>query len=135
MKKFSKIDDEAEINMTPMLDIVFIMLIFFIVTATFVKESGLDINKPDSNQPPPENEEQKNILIQIDNNNIIRVDFRRVDIRAVRANIERLHAEHPDGIVVIQPSPDSYAGIIVDIYDQALLAGVRGVSIAEPARQ
>ncbi len=131
MRKFRKADDEAEIDMTPMLDIVFIMLIFFIVTASFVKEKGLDVNKPDNQPPPPEQEEQKNILIRIDNNNGIWVDFRRVDIRSVRANIERLHAENPDGIVVIQAAPNSHAGLIVEIYDQALLANVSTVSIAE----
>ena len=132
MRKFAKADDEAEINMTPMLDIVFIMLIFFIVTASFVTESGLDVNAPDPNQPPPpEQEDKKNILVQVSNNNTIRIDFRRVDIRQVRANIQRLHAESPEGIVVIQASPDSEAGVLVQIYDQALLAGVLNVSIAE----
>lgn len=131
MRKFSKADGEAEINMTPMLDIVFIMLIFFIVTASFVTESGLDVNAPDPNQPPPpEDQEKKNILIQIDNKNQIRIDFRRIDIRQVRANIERLHAESPNGIVVIQASPSANTGLIVEIYDQANLAGVSKISIA-----
>ena len=132
MRKFAKEQEEAEVNMTPMLDIVFIMLIFFIVTATFSKESGLDVNKPDSNQPPPpENEEKKNILIQIDNSNVIRIDMRRVDIRSVRANIEQLHAANPEGIVVIQAGPRPHAGLTVEVYDQALQAGVKSVSIAE----
>ena len=131
MRKFKKQDDEAEINMTPMLDIVFIMLIFFIVTASFVKEHGLDVNKPDNDNPPPPDPDKKNIIIKIDNNNNIFVDFRRVDIRSVRANIERLHAENPEGMVVIQALPDSHAGLIVEIYDQALLSGVKSVSIAE----
>lgn len=131
MRKFKKQDDEAEINMTPMLDIVFIMLIFFIVTASFVKEHGLDVNKPDNDNPPPPDPDKKNIIIKIDNNNQIFVDFRRVDIRSVRANIERLHAENPEGMVVIQALPDSHAGLIVEIYDQALLSGVKSVSIAE----
>ena len=131
MRKFKKQDDEAEINMTPMLDIVFIMLIFFIVTASFVKEHGLDVNKPDNDNPPPPDPDKKNIIIKIDNNNQIFIDFRRVDIRSVRANIERLHAENPEGMVVIQALPDSHAGLIVEIYDQALLSGVKSVSIAE----
>jgi biopolymer transport protein ExbD len=131
MRKFKKQDDEAEINMTPMLDIVFIMLIFFIVTASFVKESGLDVNKPDNDNTPPPDSDKKNIIIKIDNNNNIFVDFRRVDIRSVRANIERMYAENPEAIVVIQALPDSHAGLIVEIYDQALLSGVHSVSIAE----
>ena len=132
MRKFSKQSDEAEINMTPMLDIVFIMLIFFIVTSTFITESGMDVNQPDKNEtPPPPDEEDKNILIQVTNTNAIFVDWRRVDIRSVRANIERLHAENPDGVVVIQASPDAYMGLVVQIYDQALVAGVDNVSILE----
>jgi len=134
MRKFSKPQDEAEINLTPMLDIVFIMLIFFIVTATFIKEAGLDINKPDSNEnPPPPDEENKNILIQVDSNNRVFINLRRVDILQVRANIERLHAEHPDGVVVIQPDKDSQTGLIVEIYDQALLVDINiSIAIAEP---
>jgi len=121
MRKFSKGQDEAEINLTPMLDIVFIMLIFFIVTATFIRETGLDINQPDNNQPPPpEEEEKKNILIQIDGNNRIYVNLRRINEAAVRANIERLYAENPDATVVIQPSVDSATGLVIQIYDEAL---------------
>ena len=134
MRKFSREQEEAEINLTPMLDIVFIMLIFFIVTATFIKESGLDINKPDDNEnPPPPEDEKKNILIQIDSNNRIFINLRRVDIAQVRANIERLHAENPDGIVVIQPDSDSHTGLIVRIYDAALEADENiQIAIAEP---
>jgi len=132
MRKFAKEQEEAEINMTPMLDIVFIMLIFFIVTATFAKESGLDVNKPDNNEtPPPDDPDKKNILVQIDNTNVIRIDMRRVDIRSVRANIEQLHAANPEGIVVIQAGPRSDTGLTVEVYDQALQAGVSSVSIAE----
>lgn len=134
MRKFSKPDEEAEINLTPMLDIVFIMLIFFIVTATFIRESGLDINQPDNNQnPPPPEEEKKNILIQVDSANRVFINLRRVDIRQVRANIERLHAENPEGVVVIQPDVDSETGLIVQIYDAALLADPNiSIAIAEP---
>ena len=90
MRKFASKQEEAEINLTPLLDIVFIMLIFFIVTATFIKESGLDINKPDDNQtPPPPEEDKKNILIQIDSNNRIFINLRRVDIAQITANIAR----------------------------------------------
>ncbi len=131
MRKFSKVEEEAEINMTPMLDIVFIMLIFFIVTASFVRESGLDVNKP-----PPDQQEQKkdkkNILIQIDANDRVFVNLRPVDIASVRANVERLHAENPEAIVVIQPAHDAHAEMVVRAYDQARQAGVDKVSIAAP---
>ncbi|GEQ97177.1 biopolymer transporter ExbD [Iodidimonas gelatinilytica] len=131
MRKFSKAEEEAEINMTPMLDIVFIMLIFFIVTASFVKESGLDVNKPPPNEQQKKDDDKKNILIQVDSSNRIFVNLRPVDIASVRANVERLHAENPEGVVVIQPAEDAFAGIVVEIYDQARQAGVYNVSIAE----
>ncbi|MFQ5347038.1 MAG: ExbD/TolR family protein [Rhodothalassiaceae bacterium] len=130
MRKFSKVEEEAEINMTPMLDIVFIMLIFFIVTASFVRESGLDVNKPPPTPDQPKKNE-KNILIQIDANNRVFVNLRPVDIASVRANVERLHAENPKAVVVIQPAHDAHAEMVVRAYDQAREAGVYNVSIAE----
>ena len=121
MRKFTPPPQEAEIDLTPMLDITFIMLIFFIVTSTFIKEAGLDVNKPDSNQPPPPDEQKKkNILVQIDNNNRIFINLSRVDIAAIEARIARLHAENPEGVVVIQPARNAETGILVRIYDQAL---------------
>jgi biopolymer transport protein ExbD len=92
--------EESEVNLTPMLDVVFIMLIFFIVTASFVKESGIEVNRPDA--ATAERKERGNILVAISQNNQIWVDKRQVDPRALRANIERLHAENPQGAVVIQ---------------------------------
>lgn len=132
MRKFAKPEEEAEINMTPMLDIVFIMLIFFIVTASFVKEQGLDIQQPPDAPPPPPQEDKQNIVIRVDNNNQVWIwnDRRRVDIRQVRPNIERLHAKFPEGVVVIQAAPDAKTGIIVQIYDQALVVDDKmGVSV------
>ena len=93
-------EEEAEINLTPMLDVVFIMLIFFIVTASFVKASGLDVNRPDA--PTAVKKENANILVAIGANNEIWINRRRIDPRAVRANIERMHAENPEGAVIIQ---------------------------------
>ena len=126
MREHAQENDEEEINMTPMLDIVFIMLIFFIVTASFVQENGLEVNQPDSSQTPPDDQDdtKKNVMISVDNSNRIRVNFRLVDIRRVRANIERLYAENPDGSVVIQAYANAYTGLIVDIYDQALSARI-----------
>jgi len=122
--------DEAEVDMTPMLDIVFIMLIFFIVTATFVKESGLDVTRPDSDEPPPQTE-TVTILISITDEGGIWMEGREVDIRAVRANVERLIAENPDSNVVVQADPRSESNLLVGVMDQARLAGAAGVSIAE----
>ena len=120
--------EESEVNLTPMLDVVFIMLIFFIVTASFVKESGIDVNRPDA--ATAERKEQGNILVAISQNNQIWVDRRQVDPRALRANIERLHAENPQGAVVIQADKDSRNGLLVQVMDAARLAGVFNVSIA-----
>ena len=124
-------EEENEINLTPMLDVVFIMLIFFIVTASFIKESGLDVNRPDA--PMTESKpEDANILVLINSNDEIWIDRRLIDPRAVRANIERLHAENPDGSVVIQANNKSTNKILVQVMDSARLAGVYSISIAEP---
>jgi len=127
-RKRTKEADESEINLTPMLDVVFIMLIFFIVTASFVKESGIDISRP--NAATAEVKEKGNILIAISETGEIWIDKRRVDVRAVRANIERLHAENPQGSVVIQADTDSKNGLLVQVMDAARQAGVFNVSIA-----
>lgn len=121
-------EEEAAIDLTPMLDVVFIMLIFFIVTASFVKESGIDVNKPDA--PTSEKQDRANILIAISAKGEIWIDRRRVDIRAVRANIERLHAENPQGSVVIQADKKSQTEKLIAVMDAARAAGVYNVSIA-----
>jgi biopolymer transport protein ExbD len=126
----SQEEEENEINLTPMLDVVFIMLIFFIVTASFVKEAGLDVNRPDA--PVTESKpEDSNILVMITANNEIWIDRRLIDPRAVRANIERLHAENPDGSVVIQPNKKSTNKMLVIVMDAARQAGVYGISLAD----
>ncbi len=93
-------EDESAVDLTPMLDVVFIMLIFFIVTATFIKETGVEVNRPDANTA--DQKDNTTVLVAINADNSIWIDKRRVDIRSVRANIERLHAENPEGGVVIQ---------------------------------
>jgi biopolymer transport protein ExbD len=122
--------EENEIDLTPMLDVVFIMLIFFIVTASFIKEAGIDVNRPDApiNETPPE---EANILIRVDANDDIFIDRRHIDPRAVRANIERLHAENPSSSVVIQPSKKSSNKMLVTIMDASRQAGVYSISIAD----
>ncbi len=123
-------EEEQEINITPMLDVVFIMLIFFIVTASFVKESGIDVNKPLAQTSQPK--EKANILIAIDASGDIWIDRRKIDPRAVRANIERMHAENPQGTVVIQADADSRTADLVHVMDAARLAGVYDIAIAAP---
>lgn len=125
------IEDDSGIDMTPMLDIVFIMLIFFVVTTSFVKESGIDVNRPSAQTA--EVKERGNILVAIDAVGKIWIDKRAVDVRAVRANIERLHAENPQGAVVIQSDREAKTGLLVQVMDQVRLAGVTNVSIAAQA--
>jgi len=123
-------DEEAEVDLTPMLDVVFIMLIFFIVTASFIKEVGLDLNKPEGGEAPKTVTENENILIQITNDGLIFIDRRNVDVRAIRANIERLRAERPNGQVVVAPGAASQNGLLVEVMDQARLAGAEEISLA-----
>lgn len=127
-RKHSGGDEELEINLTPMLDVTFIMLIFFIVTASFVKESGIDVNRPAA--ATAERKERGNILVAITEQGQVWMDKRPVDIRAVRANIERMHAENPQGSVVIQADKNSKNGLLVEVMDAARAAGVYNVSIA-----
>ena len=121
-------EEESEVNLTPMLDVVFIMLIFFIVTATFVKESGIDVNRPQAATAVVK--EKANILVAIDAHNKIWINRREVDVRSVRANIERLHAENPKGTVVIQADKDSRNELLVQVMDASRLAGVYEIALA-----
>ena len=121
-------EEESEINLTPMLDVVFIMLIFFIVTASFIKEAGIDVNRPDAQTR--EVQENANILVAISEANEIWIDRRRIDPRAVRAVLERLHAENPEGAVVIQADKKAYTETVVLVMDSARLAKIFNVSIA-----
>ncbi|WP_419768180.1 ExbD/TolR family protein [Arcobacter sp.] len=130
MRRFSqhKYKEETEINLTPMLDVVFIMLIFFIVTTSFVKETGIEVNRPSAKSS--EQKGKANILIAIKNNNEIWIDKRMVDIRSVRANIERLKALNSQNSVVIQSDLDSKTGTLVKVMDQIRLAGIFNISIS-----
>lgn len=131
-KKSYSADDGNEIDLTPMLDVVFIMLIFFIVTASFVKEAGINPNVPDPNvnNPPPEDAPQ-NILVRISADNQIwlleKEGERRVDSRAVRSNIERLRAEFPKASVIIQASEKADTGTYVTVADAAREANAPNV--------
>ncbi|MFT6787327.1 MAG: biopolymer transport protein ExbD [Pseudoalteromonas rhizosphaerae] len=121
-------DEAEEINMTPMLDVVFIMLIFFIVTASFVKESGIDVNRPEA--ATAVKKERANILVAISDQGEIWINKRQIDVRAVQANIERLKAENPQGSVVIQADKKATTDTLIKVMDAARAAGVFDVSIA-----
>jgi len=127
----SSIDQSADIDMTPMLDIVFIMLIFFIVTTSFVKESGIDINRP--NAKTSETKAKGNIIIGIKPNGDVWIDKRLIDIRAVRPNVARLHAENPLGSVIIAADRETKTYVLVQVMDQVRLAGITNAAIATEA--
>jgi len=127
-RRRKKQEEENSIDLTPMLDVVFIMLIFFIVTTSFVKESGIDVNRPTASTA--KKKERASILVAISQNGEIWIQKRRVDIRSVRANMERLHAESPEGTVVIQADKVSETGVLVEVMDQIRLAGVESISVA-----
>lgn len=119
---------DNSVNLTPMLDVVFILLIFFIVTATFVRETGIDVNAPEANKP--DTVENAAILVAITANNEIWIDRRIIDPRRVRANIERLSAGHPDGKVVIQADKTSHNMTLVQVMDAARQAGIYDITMA-----
>jgi len=121
-------EEEAAIDMTPMLDVVFIMLIFFIVTASFVKEAGIDVNRPEA--ATAVKQDRANILIAISDKGEIWINKRRIDVRAVQANIERLRAENPQGSVVIQADKKATTETLIKVMDASRAAGVYDVSIA-----
>ena len=121
-------EDESEINLTPMLDVVFIMLIFFIVTATFIKEAGIQVERPDT--VTADSQDDAAILIAISANNEIWVDRAERDPRALRGVIERLHAENPKGSIVIQADEGSTHDTLVVVMEAAKAAGVTNVAIA-----
>jgi len=130
MRRKHRGNDEAEINITPMLDIVFIMLIFFIVTTSFVKEKGLEVSRP-SNSPPKEIKRNKGpILVKIDANGNITMKGRMLEAKAVQANLEREKAEKPDSPLIIAAHPDADTDALVTILDAAEAVGVGSVSVA-----
>ena len=121
-------EDENEINLTPMLDVVFIMLIFFIVTASFIKEAGIQVERPDA--PTAERQEDAAILIAISPNDEIWIDRKETDPRALRGAIERLHQENPKGSIVIQADEESTNEMLVLVMEAAKQVGVTNVAIA-----
>ena len=124
--------DEAELDMTPMLDVVFIMLIFFIVTTSFVKESGVSVSSPQAQTASQQ--ENVNIFIAITAGGEVWVDRRPVDPRSVRAIVARLHADNPEGSVIIQADEDAATGMLVEVMDQVRLAGVEKIAIPADRR-
>ena len=119
--------DEAQIDLTPMLDVVFIMLIFFIVVASFLKEAGLEVNRPEANNNPPD-PDATSIAVTITGDDQIWMENRRIDIRAARANIARLLASDPEQSFTVKTEPGASAGVLLEVADAAREAGVKQVN-------
>lgn len=128
-RRIKKKNDESEINITPMLDIVFIMLIFFIVTTSFVKEISIDVNRP-TKSPIKEQKKSDVISVRILDSGQILIQERLISIDAVRANIESSLALKPQASVVVVSDRDADAGLLVRVIDQSRLAGAMNVSLA-----
>ena len=129
-RRSSGVDQEQTgIDLAPMLDFVTNLLIFFIITAVFVKEAGLEVNRPTSFEQPQE-EDSKGIQIQILENGEIWVDNRSVDVRAVRANVERMSAVNPDAGVLILAQEKAPTGTLVDVVDQVHLGGIQNITFS-----
>lgn len=121
-------DDSTDMNLTPMLDVVFIMLIFFIVTATFIKQAGIDVYRPEAETM--ESKPTVSVLVAIGESGEIWIDKKRVDPAAVRAHIERLHSENPKGGLVIQADRDARYEVLKSVLDAARAANLTQVAIA-----
>lgn len=132
VKRHAPPSEDTGIDLTPMLDVIFIMLIFFIVTTSFIREAGIQVNRPSAETA--QREERTNILVAISPEGEVWIDKQRVDIRSLRAVIQKLRAENPEASVVIQADRDARAGLMVEAMDQARLAGVKDVSIAATPR-
>ena len=127
-RNFSRSDEESDINLTPMLDVVFIMLIFFIVTATFIKQAGIEVMRPEA--LTAEQKPTVSVLVAIGENGDIWIDKQKVDATAVRAHIERLRAENPKGGLVVQADRGAKSEKLMAVLAAARAAGMTEVAIA-----
>jgi len=116
------------VNLTPLIDMVFILLIFFLVTASFTKESGIDVDRPTAQTAV--RQEQGSLIIAINKDGEIWIDNQMVDIRSLRAHVERLHAQNPEGTVIILADKSVRTGATIEVLDQVRLASVNNVAIA-----
>jgi len=128
-----KSESDVGMNITPLIDMVFILLVFFVVNTSFVKEAGIEIERP--NAKTTVTQEQANIMIAVTKEGEIWIDKKKVDIRALRGHIERLHAESPEGTAVVLADKLSETGIVMQVVDQARLAGIDKVAVAASEKQ
>lgn len=119
-KKAIHSDDSADVNITPLLDIVFILLIFFIVTATFLREQGIDVQTPDDSEDTPDAPPPPAILLAVQEDGFVRVNnVRVIDPGSVTPVVQEFYAREPRGVVLVSAAPDSESGVVVEVMDQA----------------
>jgi len=132
-RRKARADDDSQIDMTPMLDVVFIMLIFFIVTTSFVRESGLEVDRPSA--ATATEQKQAGIFVAINDSGEIYIDRKQVDLQRVRASLERLIASQGEVGLVIQADQQTRHGVVVKVMDAAREAGIKQISVAAKALQ
>lgn len=133
VKRRRQLEDEGGINITPMLDVVFIMLIFFTVTTSFIKEKGLEVARP-SDMPPQETQQDEGpIVVRIDGGSFIILEGRILEPAAVAANLDRAKAEKPDAPLIVAADPDAETNALVTVLDAARLVGIESVSVTTTA--
>ena len=120
-------EDTVDLNLTPLIDMIFILLIFFMVTASFVRDSGVEIERPVAQSAESKN---PSLIISIDSNNVIWIDSMTVDVRAVQSWMAQFLSESPDGSVIIAADEQARTGVTVRVLDACRLAGIRNVSVA-----
>ncbi len=118
----------VEINMSPLIDMVFLLLIFFVVTTSFVKETGIDVQRPTA--ATAEMKERGNVLVGVTEDGRVFLDRKQIDVRSVRAHMARVLSENPESSVVIVADKKSDTGVVIQVMDQCRLAGVENVSLA-----
>ncbi|MCP3892042.1 MAG: biopolymer transporter ExbD [Desulfobulbaceae bacterium] len=123
----------VELNIAPLIDMVFILLIFFLVNTSFVKEAGIEVNRPSATTA--ELQKKAAIMVAVDRENRIFMEGREIDIRAVRANVERALAENPEGGVVVISDKISNAGVVISVMDGCRMAGAENISLAATVPQ
>ena len=122
-------DQEAvHINVVPLIDVMFFLVLFFVATASFVKEAGIDVNRPTARTA--QSQEKANIVVTVTRSGEVWLGGRRLDMRSVRAEVERLAVENPDSTVVVAADGDASTRLLVQALDQVRLAGVAAVAIA-----
>lgn len=126
--KHNNNDTEVNLNLTPLIDMVFILLVFFVVNSSFVKEAGIEIERPQAKTTETQN--KANILIAVTAQGEIWLDKQVIDIRSLRGHLQRLHAESPESSAVVLADTHATAGIIMEVVDQARLSGIDKVAVA-----